>query len=299
MTASGIIDGLPMLDYVKDPAPGPSLSASLAHILLSRSPQHAWMASARLNPAWEPDAMDPKQIVGTIAHAVLLEGDYSRVEVIDAEDYRKKETQALRDRSLASGTLPILAPRLFEVEAMIEAARAQIATSEVPELFKGGHAERTMIWPADGIWWRSRPDWISPDGRVIADLKTTGNAEPGAWARGPLNDYEFDLQAVLALRGCAATMGPADRSFIFVVIETVPPYALSLVSLAPQFIDFAERKLVKAGALWKACLDENRWPGYPSRVCWADPPPWVTTRWDERQLVSAAADHGEGEVGEL
>src|SRR3990167_1259095 len=93
---NGIVDGLPIADYIKDPAPQPSLSASLAHVLLTRSPKHAWLAHPRLNPAWEPDESEARQDIGTIVHALLLEGDASRVVVIEAEDYRTKAAKEAR-----------------------------------------------------------------------------------------------------------------------------------------------------------------------------------------------------------
>lgn len=45
----GEIIRLPSAEYHADPAPEPSLSATLAKLLISRSPRHAWMASPRLN----------------------------------------------------------------------------------------------------------------------------------------------------------------------------------------------------------------------------------------------------------
>jgi hypothetical protein len=63
---------MPLVDYVGDPAPRPSLSASIAHHLISRSARHAWHAHPRLNPLWAPDGTDATEF-GTIAHAILLE----------------------------------------------------------------------------------------------------------------------------------------------------------------------------------------------------------------------------------
>lgn len=284
----GIIDGLPIADYVKDPAtPDPSLSASIAHLMLTRSPKHAWRMHARLNDKWEPDDFDMAQIVGTVTHAVLLENDRSRVVVIEADDFKKKATQDARDEALACGKLPILAHRMADVDAAVEAARVQIAVSELPELFVGGHAERTLIWRDDaGVTWRARPDWMPDDTRILADLKTTqGSAEPEAWARGPLLAHGCDLQAALGLRGAAALLGPGERTFVFVVLETTPPYALSLVSLDPQFQQFAELKLDAAARLWTACRERDDWPAYPPRICWASPPEWAVYRWGERMAL--------------
>ena len=297
MTINGIIDGLAISDYIRDPARQPSLSASLAHLLLTRSPRHAWMASARLNPAWEPDESEARQDLGTIVHAILLEGDRSRIVVIDAEDYRTKDAKAKRDEAHLTGKLPILSARMVEVDAAVEAARAQLAASEIADAFTGGHAERTLIWTdPGGVTWRARPDWMDDDGRMLVDLKTTGgSAEPEAWSRGPLLAHGSDLQAVLALRGMTALCGHAERSFIFAVLEMAPPYGLSLIGLDPQFHEFANAKLDAAAKAWAACLATNTWSGYPSRVCWASPPSYAVYAFGER----AERDHGEGDVSEL
>jgi len=290
---NGIIDGLPLSDYLKDPAPVPSLSASLAHILLTRSPLHCFTCHPRLNPDWSPGDSEPRQIIGTVAHALLLENDRGRVVVVDEKDWRKKDAQAQRDEALATGRLPILSEDMEHVEAMVAAAREQIAASERPDLFVSGHVERSMVWEEGGVWWRSRPDWISTDGLVLADVKTTGGAgEPLAWSNGPLTSYEFDLQGALALRGARYFHGHAERAFVFVVIETAPPFALSLVGLGPTFLEFAERKLNRAAELWRACRETGVWPGYPARICWADPPPYALARHEDRRLISALPADG-------
>ena len=42
--------------YHLDPCPEASLSSTLAKTMLAQSPLHAWTASPRLNPDWEPVA---------------------------------------------------------------------------------------------------------------------------------------------------------------------------------------------------------------------------------------------------
>ena len=300
---TGVIDGLPIAEYLRDAAtPGPSLSASLAHVLLTRSPLHCWRAHPKLNPDWEPDEPEERQSVGTIVHAILLEGDRSRIVVIEAEDYRTKVAKEARDLAHVQGKRPILVDRMAEVEAAVEAARAQLAESEIPDAFIGGHAERTLIWTdADGVTWRSRPDWMDDKGLLLLDLKTTGgSAEPDAWARGPLLAHGADLQAALGLRGARALLGPAERTFVFVVLETAPPYALSLVGLDPQFMEFAESKLDAAARRWTACRQDGVWPGYSPRIAWASPPEWAVYRWGERMVLTPdAPDDGVGEVSAL
>src|SRR3990167_11354210 len=72
-------------------APGvPALSASIAHLLIAKSALHAWYAHPRLNPNYQ-QTESAEFDYGRAAHAVLLEGDESRLHVIEADDWRKKD----------------------------------------------------------------------------------------------------------------------------------------------------------------------------------------------------------------
>jgi PDDEXK-like uncharacterized protein DUF3799 len=278
---------LPLDQYVRDPAPAPSLSASLAHLMLSRSPRHCWQAHPRLNTGWQADHNDAAE-VGTIAHALLLENDRSRVVIVNEKDWRKKEAQEQRLRARGEGKLPILAASFARIEAMVEAARARLAASEELDLSTLTLVERTFIWEEHGLWLRARPDWISEDRRILVDYKTAENAEPDTWARGPLFRYGLDLQAALALRGAAEVAKPKDGAhavFVFAVQETEPPYALSLISLSPAYQHFAERRLATAIARFRYCLENSAWPPYSSHIAYVEPPGWATLQWEERQIV--------------
>jgi len=285
----------PMLsleEYIRDPAPTPSLSASIAHLLLTRSAKHAQLAHPRLNPAWQPDATEQTD-VGSIAHALLLDRDESRVVVIDASDWRTRAAKDQRDAARAEGKLPILTDRYGEVVHMVLAARQAIADApEIAAAFADGRPEQTLLWQEQGTWCRCRPDWMTHDTRLLIDYKTTAaSAEPDRWARGMLLDMGYDLQAALGLRAVRALFRPRDASFVFMVQETDPPYAVSFVGLSPEWEAFAAQKLRHALALWRHCVETDRWPSYPSRVCWAEPPAWAVTQFVARvPVLGSTAD---------
>lgn len=282
------LPNVPLDQYIRDSFHDgpPSLSSSIAHLLLTRSPAHARQAHAKLNPSWSADDSGTRQIIGSATHAILLEGDRSRVVTIPYADYKKKAAQEMRDSAVEHGLLPVLEDDLTHIDAAVEAARTQLAQSEIPDALLGGKAEHTLLWTdASGTTWRSRPDWISAGGDLLIDLKCTGgNGEPDTWSRGPLLAHGADLQCALALRGMHELCG-ADhsRTFVFAVLEMAPPYALSLVALDPQFIEFANDKLDAAARIWKACLASGEWSAYPSRICWAAPPEYVVYRWGEKR----------------
>lgn len=269
ITQSGIYS-IPLLEYIKDPAPVPSLNASVAGILLTQSAQHAWMAHPRLGNA--PREESSRADLGTVAHGLLLEDDKSRVVVIQADDWRKKATQEARDNAYADGRIPILEKDMEIVTKMVEAADHALMGSELCNDWLDATPEQTLIWNEGATWFRSRPDKLSKDGMVYFDYKTTSSAHPKAFTKTAVSNG-YDLQAALGRRGVQAIKG-VEPVVIFVVQEIEPPFAVSLVSLSPQFIDIAENRLELARAVWDRCHALNTWPGYPDRVAYVDPPGW-------------------------
>jgi hypothetical protein len=281
---AGIYTDIPLDAYVADPCPVPSLSAGIAHTLLTQSPRHAWAKHPRLNPVYvceESSRMD----IGTVAHAILLEGDREKIVIVDAADWRTKAAKEERDEARSVGKCPILVKDMTAINAMVLEAQRFIAQTELADIFLGGKPECTLLWQLGPVWLRSRPDWLTYDQKIIVDFKTTqASAEPSAWARGPMLNFGCDLQAALALRGLKALAGIEDAKFIFLVQETDCPYACSMVGLSPAFLEFAENKLTHALDMWCACTVSNDWPGYPSRIAWVDPPEYAVYRWGEQQM---------------
>ena len=271
---------MPLTEYIADPCPEPSLSASIAHTIVTQSPLHAFAQHPRLNPG-VIDTGSSKMDLGTIVHGIVLEGDESRLVIVEADDWRTKVARETRDAARLAGLVPVLAGDMGMVREIAEAARSAIRNSELATAFTPaeGKAEQTLAWQEGEIWLRSRPDWLTNDHRLIIDLKTTaGSAEPSAWLRTMLGNGN-DLQAVLGLRGIKAlSQNGARCQFVFWVVEQNPPYASAFVGLSPQFLDMSEHKLARAIQLWTDASMLNCWSGYPSRVCWVEPPAYLWTK---------------------
>jgi len=279
MLTEGVHD-IPLTDYINDPAPEPSLNASIAHTLLTQTPAHARMAHPRLSP--QQDREESSRLdLGTIAHGLLLEGDDSRVVVIEADDWRTKAAKDERDAARLEGKLPILVKDFDIVSNMVEIAQTTIGQSEVATEFSAAIPEQTLIWQEADIWLRCRPDKATPDWRVVFDYKTcAGTAHPAVWAKTSMVRYGYDLQAAINMRGVKALGLAKKTTFVFLVQEMEPPYALSIVSLAPSWITLADDKLRVAMSLWKGCTRKNEWPGYPARVAYVDAPAYAQGEWD-------------------
>lgn len=283
---AGVHD-LSRVDYDADPCPEPSLSSSIAKILLTKSPAHARLAHPRLNPAFEPDN-DRKYDLGSLAHAMML-GEHDRIVAIDAADYRTDAAKSARDAALALGKVPALAKVVAQAEKMAAAARRQLDASEHGEAFTNGKPEQTLVWQMGDVWCRSRLDWVPRNGAAQRwyDYKTTGaSANPLEWWRTMYNTGG-DVQEAFYRAGIKAVFGTAFVDFLFVVQETEPPYALSVCALSGEAQALADDKVARAVGIWGWCLKNDRWPGYSRETAYLFPPKWEQTREEDVQLQHA------------
>jgi hypothetical protein len=267
---------IPASEYHADPCESPSLSNSIAQILLSKSAAHAWQAHPRLNPHYRPDN-DPKFDIGTAAHALLLEGSAAKIVVVEADDWRTKAAKEMRDHANANGMTAILAKHNVALNQMVEAAKRFVASSEIAGIFERGKPEQTAIWKEpSGIWCRSRMDWLTDDYSIILDYKTTEDASPEVFSR-QLVRMGYHIQDAFYTRGIAVL---ADKrpEFIFLVQETSPPFACSLAGCSALLGEIARVQAALAIALWKASIESNNWPSYEGRIAWADAPAWLISQ---------------------
>lgn len=266
-------------DYHADHGDQPTLSSSIARILVNRTPAHAWAAHPKLNPDYVPTFSDATDM-GTAVHQLLLRDD--RVDVADDyADFRTKEARAWRDISRAAGRVPMLRHQWDKANAVAERVREQILDLEVePHPFTEGQAEHTIRFTANGAACRSMLDWLRNDHTYIDDLKTTGlTADPHVWGR-KLFGMGYDIQAAFYSRAVEAEYG-VTPGFRWVVVETKPPYPVSIVTLSSEAMDKARAKVDSAIQIWNECMASGEWPAYSRELHTADLPPWEKDLWAE------------------
>ena len=271
---------IPHTEYVNDPVIEPSLSRSMIKDLLYSSAHTAWFNNPRLNPNYK-EQEESKFDIGSAAHSLLLEG-INKVEVIDAEDWRKKEAKEARDKAREDGKIPLLVKQFAEVNKMIDSAKEEIAGCKelwIKDLSTEGDAELTYIWKEDETWIRIRPDWISKDRKLCIDYKTTGqSANPEDIGRHIVS-MSYDIQNSLYVRGIKAIEG-IESKFVFVFQENFEPYLCSFVALPPEFLEMGKQKVEYGIFKWKQCIESNKWEGYPKQVCYPDTPAWSLANWE-------------------
>lgn len=272
---------IPAAQYHADQlADQPSLSASIAKLLIQASPAHARAAHPRLNPDYAKTA-DDRFDVGVAAHSLILEGQ-SVIEVVGADSWRTKDAREAREQAIQHGRVPLLAHQAADVYAMANAIRDQLAAYDM-RLFVDGKPEQTLVWDDQGVMCRARLDWLDDDYTQIIDLKTTSRtANPDRWTRNTLYDIGCDLQAAAYLRGLEKVTG-VTAVWRWVVVETSPPYALSVITPSAAVLAIGEAKWEKALGIWRRCLETDQWPAYPPELHYAELPPWIESQWLERE----------------
>lgn len=250
----------------------PRLSASIAHILCSSSPKHAWTAHPRLNPNYERKE-EERFDVGKAAHSVLLEGE-DNIYVVHEDSWRKNVAKEARDYARSLGKVPLLAANRDEVMAMVDAVREQLAAHEAePPLFSDGKPETSVLWEEGGVLCKARLDWLRDDHATIDDLKTTSrSANPDAYRKN-LFSVGAHVQAAFYTRAVEAVSGFVP-TFRWCVVETSPPYALSVLEPGGDVLAAGRSDMEYALNVWRSCMATGSWPAYPPTVHRIEAPSW-------------------------
>jgi hypothetical protein len=272
---------IPLSEYLNDPAPAPepSLTRSLIVTLLGGSPAEAAYQHPKINLAHDGFESNKAMDTGTAAHALLLEGR-EVFEVIDAADFRTKAAQEARDAARAAGKVPMLPEAYREVQAMVLVAQDKLRRAGIN--LDAGMAERSIVWQS-GCWLRTRPDWVSDDGRTVIEYKTTAST-PADWTRN-LYAKGYDIQAAMHRSGVAAATGKEPPRVIFAVQSTEAPYSMFFRELSGLYYEIAHRKIARAVDIWQKCIEARQWPDYGIEAEVVDPANWQITAEEERELA--------------
>lgn len=285
--APGIHLDIPSSEYFSDPCSVPSLTQSIASVLLDRSPRHAALRHPRLNPAWEPYE-DTKFNIGNAAHKLLI-GRGKELVVVEADDWRTKAAKEARDEAHAAGKVALLAHQHKTATAMSDALLEQVTSIEgcrsAFRPYLGGHGEVVIIAEYEGVILRSMVDWMR-DTTHLDDLKTTGMSASPDRLPYAMADGGWDLQAAIQERilDVLDAPGRGRRHHYFYLQENDDPYEVTVCELPESVMHIGRQKLDKAIAIWRDCMWLNRWPGYARVVHQPAYPPYLEARVVEKLM---------------
>ena len=145
-----------------------------------------------------------------------------------------------------------------------------------------GQTELSYFWDDLGtIKGKCRPDWISDDGEIVVDVKTTTDASPKGFQKSIAN-WGYHLQLGWYLRGLKKLGLPA-KQFIFIAIEKTPPFCVGVYRADKDMINFAMKELDRLMPEIQTAIVSNEFPDYTPEIMPLSLPPWMTEKKQQPQ----------------
>jgi hypothetical protein len=208
-----------------------------------------------------PRPSSPEAEFGTLVHSLLLD-EHPRIEVVDAPDWRTKTAQESRRAIRADGGIPVLASGMDRAEACARSVMGHPLAGSL--LAAEGGTEESLFWThGSGLAMKGRVDKVAAGPRTtLVDVKTARSADPRQFANSVLS-WGYHIQQAVYLDGWRAATGD-DAAFVFVVVETEPPYLTAVYSLDEALSAHGVERYGAAVALYAECEASGEWPGYGS-----------------------------------
>ena len=226
--------------------------SSLKHLL--KSPAHY---QAALNA---PREETPAMLLGTLTHAVALEGkNLAEIAAIKHEgmNLATKEGKEWKANHLH---LPIISHQ--DVEAIYYMALSIRRNPHAQHVLNQcQHRETPMLATVHGVDCKALLDAHGTDGKewCIVDLKTTDDASPDAFARKVAN-LHYDFQAAFYSAILSRAEQLEERPYwLWIAVEKTAPYTCAVYS-ATQWQDSGDEKMERVLQYWKECTARNDWP---------------------------------------
>lgn len=275
-------------EYFADPCKVPSLSSSIANVLDSQSPLHAWSQHPRLGGI--PRKSTKSLENGSLSHALLL-GAGKDIAVLDFDDYRTNASKDAKKAAVEAKQIPVLMKDYDVARRVAEKLRERFTALGIR---LAGEKEKVALWTetaTNGAKVQCRGMMDDLDLPTIFDLKSARSAHPAA-CRKHVEGYGYALQSA-AYKSAVERIKPelAGRiNFVFVFYELEAPYAVTPVRLSGAFRKLGETAWRRSVDRWEECLRTNVWPGYAAGVLDLEPTPWALQKDMERQFDGASID---------
>ena len=250
---------------------------------VARSPLHYW--ARYLDPNRQLQEPTPAMAIGSAVHTHVLELDqwdarYAMApESIDRRTKQGKAewevfTTAATGRTVLSRTDAELVMRMGH--AVYSHPAAAMLLKQLP-----GKAETTHMWndAATGLQCKCRPDWLTDDGSLIIDLKTTEDASPAGFRKSIAN-WRYHVQAAWYLNGIEHATGTRPDQFIFICVEKKAPFAVAVYAADAEMIQIGGEAAARDLDVLATCKAAGAWPGYSDQIETINLPGWMRPRPD-------------------
>jgi len=211
-----------------------------------------------------PHEESPALRIGTLVHMAVLEPVSYLTETAitpDGIDKRTKEGKAAwaEFQSANPGKLHISTGENALCLNVVEAIHKSDGNDLIKAAIIQHQVEVTLHADIAGVPAKARLDGFAM--RTLFDVKTARNAGFRAFQRAAI-DYRYHVQAAWYL-DFAREVGIAADDFVFVVVETEPPFLATVYVADDQFIAAGRAEYKRDIEVYKRCLESDTWPGLP------------------------------------
>jgi len=220
---------------------------------------------------------------GTAVHSFFLERDKFNTDYVTKPADIKLNTKVGKEWAQEHQSKIIIdsefSSNLFEMEKSFMDSPAKIIYNKN----MGGQTELSYFWDDLGlVKGKCRPDWISDDGSIVIDLKTTIDASPKGFQKS-ISNWGYHLQLGWYLRGLQK-LGLDSYDFIFIAIEKTPPFSVGVYRADQEMINYAMNKLDEIVPEIDKALAAQEFPDYTPEITSIGLPPWMTNKKEQPQL---------------
>jgi len=147
-----------------------------------------------------------------------------------------------------------------------------------------GKAETTHMWTdaATGLQCKCRPDWLTDDGLLMVDVKTTEDASPRGFSRS-IAQWRYHVQAAWYLDGLEQATGTRPEQFIFICVEKKAPFACAVYAADAEMIAAGAQTAARDLEVLATCKAADAWPGYSDQIEPISLPAWMTPGSTQQQ----------------
>lgn len=267
-----VVHDMPAAEYHAAEA----LGSSTIRALLSSTPAHALYKLRHSEPS---EAM----ALGTAVHCSVLTPQLYSAEIAIAPECDRrttlgKETHAKFLSSVGNRTVITLKQQetVDKVWGAINACRTAKA------LLDRCQQRELSLFHLDKYATKAR---IDAYGRgIVLDIKTTRDASRAAFERS-ISQYGYGIQAAHYRRVMEGVQLPFT-DFIFIVVETEPPYGVAVYAMEEEVIALYEPQVEQAISDWTVCQETQSFRAYPDEIQKVGVPRWLRRQLEEGAMAA-------------
>ena len=216
---------------------------------------------------------------GTAVHAFFLERDNFDTDFVIKPADMRLNTKAGKEWAIEQKDKIIidseLGNNLYEMEKSFMDSPAKLIYDIK------GQTELSYFWDDLGtIKGKCRPDWLSDDGEIVVDVKTTTDASPRGFQKS-ISTWGYHLQLGWYLRGLRKLGLPA-KQFIFIAIEKTAPFCVGVYRADQEMINYAMKELDQLMPEIQTAMVSNEFPDYTPEITSIGLPPWMTDKKEQQ-----------------